>query len=279
MKNNEVRVLSALVVDDEPDFANLIAEVLEEDGFSVTSACDGVEAFEKVRIQKPDVITLDIQMPRKGGVEFYRELKSDSEFAEIPVVVVTGITKDDKDMENFVRAFLEVEHLPMPDAYVEKPIENDNFIRVVNDALRIESETADSDEIEDAGYALARTLPEISYEVAVDQVKNLLAEEGFGVLTEIDVKKTLKEKLDFDFRRYIILGACNPMLASQALTEEPYLGVLLPCNVVVMERTDGGSIVVAFDPMAAFDLVDNSKIEPIGGEVEAALRRVLTRIG
>ena len=69
------------------------------------------------------------------------------------------------------------------------------------------------------------------------------------------------------------------MLASQALTEEPYLGVLLPCNVVVMERTDGGSIVVAFDPMAAFDLVDNSKIEPIGGEVEAALRRVLTRIG
>ena len=134
-------------------------------------------------------------------------------------------------------------------------------------------------EIEDVGYALARTLPGWDYEAAVEKVRDLLAEEGFGVITVIDVKETLKKKLDLDFQRYIILGACNPVMASQALTEEPYLGVLLPCNVVVMERTGGGSTVVAFDPMAAFDLVGNSKIEPIGGEVEAALRRVLTRVG
>ena len=278
MSSPEVRVVAALVVDDEPDFAALIADVLEEDGFSVTAASDGVEAFEKVRSQKPDVITLDIQMPRKGGVAFYRELKSNHEFAEIPVVVVTGITKDDKDMENFVRAFLEVEHLPMPDAYVEKPIDNDKFVQIVNDALRTDSGEPVSGGIEDAGYALARSLPATSYDAAVDEVRRLLAEEGFGIITEIDVKETLKTKLDLDFQKYVILGACNPLLAHQALTEEPYLGVLLPCNVVVMERNDGGSTVVAFDPMAAFEVVKNSKIEPIGGEVEQALRRVLSKI-
>ena len=132
--------------------------------------------------------------------------------------------------------------------------------------------------IEEVGYAIARNLPKWDYDSTVDRVRDLLAEEGFGVITEIDVKKTLKKKLDLDFQRYIILGACNPVLASQALTEEPYLGVLLPCNVVVMERNGGGSTVVAFDPMAAFDLVGNKKIKPIGGEVEEALRRVLSGI-
>jgi len=129
-------VVSALVVEDEPDYAGLIAEVLEDDGFTVTKASDGVEALERVRALRPDVITLDIQMPQKGGVMFYRELKSDPEFGEIPVVVVTGVTKDDADMKNFVRTFLEVEHLPMPEAYLEKPIDNDELLRVVNDALR-----------------------------------------------------------------------------------------------------------------------------------------------
>lgn len=133
-------------------------------------------------------------------------------------------------------------------------------------------------DIEEAGYALARTLPTMDYDTTVEKVRDLLAEEGFGVITEVDVKESLKKKLDLDFQRYIILGACNPVLASQALTEEPYIGVLLPCNIVVMERVDGGSTVVAFDPLAAFEVVGNSKIEPVGGEVEAALRRVLSRI-
>lgn len=138
MEKFEGHIVSALVVEDEPDYAQLIAEILQEDGYSVTTASDGMEAFDKVRAQRPDVITLDIQMPRKGGVQFYRELKSDPEFSEIPVVVVTGITRDDKDMENFVRTFLEVEHLPMPDAYLEKPVESENLLSVVQDALRLD---------------------------------------------------------------------------------------------------------------------------------------------
>ena len=139
MENQEIQIATALVVEDEPDYARLFAEVLEEDGFSVTTASDGFEALDRVRAKRPDVITLDIQMPRKGGVQFYRELRSDAEYREIPVVVITGITMDDKDMENFVRAFLEVEHLPMPDAYLEKPVDNDELLRVVHDAIRPES--------------------------------------------------------------------------------------------------------------------------------------------
>lgn len=128
---------AALVVEDERDYAELIATVLEGDGYSVEYAVDGADALDRVRARRPDVITLDVQMPRKGGIQFYRELKSDPAFAEIPVVVVTGITKDDRDMETFVRAFLEVEHLPMPDAYLEKPVDNQDLLRVVGDALRV----------------------------------------------------------------------------------------------------------------------------------------------
>ena len=138
MDKLEGHVVSALVVEDEPDYATLISEILQEDGYSVATASDGIEALGSVRKQRPDVITLDIQMPRKGGVEFYRELKSDPEFNEIPVVVVTGITRDDRDMETFVRTFLEVEHLPMPDAYLEKPVDDEELLRVIRDALRSE---------------------------------------------------------------------------------------------------------------------------------------------
>jgi len=130
---------TALVVEDERDYAELLATVLEEGGFSVEYAVDGIDAFERVKKQRPDVITLDVQMPRKGGIQFYRELKTDPAFREIPVVVVTGITKDDRDMETFVRTFLEVEHLPMPDSFLEKPVDNDEFLRHVKDALRIET--------------------------------------------------------------------------------------------------------------------------------------------
>jgi CheY-like chemotaxis protein len=112
--------------------------MLQEDGYSVATASDGIEALDRVRAKRPDIITLDIQMPCKGGVEFYRELKSAPEFNEIPVVVVTGITKDDPDMETFVRTFLEVEHLPMPYAYLEKPVDDEELLRVIRDALRWE---------------------------------------------------------------------------------------------------------------------------------------------
>jgi uncharacterized protein (DUF302 family) len=128
-------------------------------------------------------------------------------------------------------------------------------------------------------YALVKELPGLEYDDAVARATELLADEGFGVLTEIDVKATLKKKLGVDFQRYIILGACNPQLAHRAMSGEPFIGVLLPCNVVVMEREGGGSIVAAFKPTAGFSLVDNPEVAPIAEEVEVRLRRVLARLG
>ena len=127
-------------------------------------------------------------------------------------------------------------------------------------------------------YALVKELPDVEYDDAVAKATELLAEEGFGVLTEIDVKATLKKKLDVDFKRYVILGACNPTLAHQAMSGEPFIGVLLPCNVVVMEREGGGSIVSAFKPTAGFSLVDNPDVAPIADEVEGRLRRMLDKL-
>jgi uncharacterized protein (DUF302 family) len=127
-------------------------------------------------------------------------------------------------------------------------------------------------------YALVKELPDLEYDDAVAKATELLADEGFGVLTEIDVKATLKKKIDVDFRRYVILGACNPQLAYQAMTGEPFIGVLLPCNVVVMEREGGGSIVSAMKPTAAFSLVDNPDVAPIAEQVEDRLRRVLDKL-
>jgi len=128
-------------------------------------------------------------------------------------------------------------------------------------------------------YALVKELPDLEYDDAVAKATELLADEGFGVLTEIDVKATLKKKINVDFRRYVILGACNPHLAYQAMTGEPFIGVLLPCNVVVMEREGGGSIVSAFKPTAGFSLVDNPDVSPIAEDVEDRLRRVLDKLG
>ena len=131
----------------------------------------------------------------------------------------------------------------------------------------------------DTRYALVKDLPEMGYDEAVERTTELLAEEGFGILTEIDVKATLKKKLDLDFRRYVILGACNPKLAHQALSGEPLLGVLLPCNVVVMDREGGGVTVAAFKPTAGFSLVDNPEVAPIAEQVEEKMRKVLDALG
>lgn len=124
-------------------------------------------------------------------------------------------------------------------------------------------------------YAITRAIAELGYEEAIAKVTAALADEGFGVLTEIDVAATLKKKLDVDFRRYIILGACNPSLAHQALTAEPLIGVFLPCNVVVMEAEGGGVVVSAFNPTVGFELVGRAEIQPIAAEVEERLTRVL----
>ncbi|TVP83798.1 DUF302 domain-containing protein [Thioalkalivibrio sp.] len=116
---------------------------------------------------------------------------------------------------------------------------------------------------------LKTTVPE-----AIDRVKDALATEGFGVLSEIDVAGTLKKKLDLDRRPYHILGACNPKLASQALEADPDIGLLLPCNVVVREE-DNGDITVGFmDPVAVMGLVDKEGVEQLANDVRARLERV-----
>jgi uncharacterized protein (DUF302 family) len=130
----------------------------------------------------------------------------------------------------------------------------------------------------ETGYALVRDLPDQDYDAVVARAIELLAGEGFGVLTEIDVKTTLKKKLDVDFKRYVILGACNPPLAHQALSAEPDIGVLLPCNVCVSERDGGGTRVAAMNPSAAFSLIANPDIGDVAEEVRGRLQRVLDAI-
>ena len=116
-----------------------------------------------------------------------------------------------------------------------------------------------------------------SYEDSVELVTNALKAEGFGVLTEIDVKATLKKKLDMDFRPYIILGACNPPLAYQALTNQPEVGMMLPCNVTVEASEDGGSIVRILDPkmmMSVGEFGNNASLIDVATEAHEKLSRV-----
>lgn len=114
---------------------------------------------------------------------------------------------------------------------------------------------------------------EVPYEQAVERVTAALKEEGFGVLTEIDVKATLKQKLDVDFRKYVILGACNPPLAYKALSTERNIGLLLPCNVIVYEE-EGGSVVGILDPISMMDVTDNPELDPVAREAQERLQRV-----
>jgi uncharacterized protein (DUF302 family) len=122
-------------------------------------------------------------------------------------------------------------------------------------------------------YGISKTTS-LPYQQAVDKVTEELKKEGFGVLTTIDVKETLKKKLDVDFKRYIILGACNPPFAHKALQAEEEIGLLLPCNVIVYEKGKG-SVVAAFDPMTMGKLTDNPAIEPVALEVRRRLERVI----
>jgi len=116
---------------------------------------------------------------------------------------------------------------------------------------------------------------EYSFDETINKIFEELKKEGFGVLTEIDVKETLKKKLDVDFRKYKILGACNPPLAYKALSKEENIGVLLPCNVIVQEKEDGKVQVSTINPMETMKAVGNKELEEVANEVSAKLKRVL----
>lgn len=123
-------------------------------------------------------------------------------------------------------------------------------------------------------YSISKEV-DLSYDEALEKVAKELQKEGFGVLTEIDVKKTLKEKLDVDVSRYKILGACNPSLAHKALLAEPGVGLLLPCNVIVYESEDGVTNVAAINAEAMLGVVDRDDIVPIAQDVNKRLKRVI----
>lgn len=127
--------------------------------------------------------------------------------------------------------------------------------------------------VTETGYGMSRRLS-IPYEEVLPMTKDTLKAEGFGVLTEIDVKATLREKLQADFRRYVILGVCNPSLAHRALQTELDIGLMLPCNVVVYEE-GGGSVVSAFDPEVAMGLAGNPDLAEIARDAKAGLRRAM----
>lgn len=127
-------------------------------------------------------------------------------------------------------------------------------------------------------YGMSRTL-DLSYAQAVERTREALGQEGFGILTEIDVKATLKKKLDVDVSPYIILGACNPSLAHRALGVERDIGLLLPCNVIVYEADERGrSVVSAMDPREALSMSGNDAVRPIADEARERLARALAAI-
>jgi uncharacterized protein (DUF302 family) len=126
-------------------------------------------------------------------------------------------------------------------------------------------------------YYFNKTLHE-DFEKVIDKVTDELKKEGFGILTDIDIKETLKEKLDVDFKKYRILGACNPSYAHKALEAEDKIGTMLPCNVIVQEVSKGVIEVAAVNPMASMQAVDNEMLAEIASDITTKLENVIEKL-
>lgn len=126
-------------------------------------------------------------------------------------------------------------------------------------------------------YYISTTLNR-SFDESIETVTEALQEEGFGILTDIDVKSTMKKKLDIEFRNYRILGACNPPYAHKALKAEDKIGTMLPCNVIVQELEMGKVEIAAVDPVRSMEAVHNDQLHPIAGEIRARLERVIASL-
>jgi len=127
-------------------------------------------------------------------------------------------------------------------------------------------------------YYFNKVLKDKSFNQAIDLVTAELNKEGFGILTEIDVKDTLKKKLNIDFKKYIILGACNPQFAYEALQSEDKVGVFLPCNVIVEEHENGAVEVSAVDPIASMSTVENETLRELASKVQQKLIKVINSL-
>lgn len=123
-----------------------------------------------------------------------------------------------------------------------------------------------------------KTEVQADFDQVIESVTEELKKEGFGVLTEIDVKSTLKQKLGVDFHKYRILGACNPPYAYRALQAEPHIGTMLPCNVIVQELENSSVEVAAIDPLASMQAIDNSELQQIAEEIQGKLKAVIKRL-
>ena len=122
------------------------------------------------------------------------------------------------------------------------------------------------------------TILDTDFDQSIEKVTEELKKEGFGILTEIDVKETFKKKLDVDFRKYRILGACNPTMAHKAIQAESRIGTMLPCNVIVQELENGKTEVSAVDPVASMQAVDNEGLAPIAAQVRDKLKKVISSL-
>lgn len=127
------------------------------------------------------------------------------------------------------------------------------------------------------GYYFVKKI-NMSFEEAIERVKDELKKEGFGILTEIDVKETLKKKLDVDFQKYKILGACNPTYAYKALKKETKIGTMLPCNVIVQEISPSKAEVAAIDPIASMQAVENPDLLEIANQIQGKLKEVIANL-